>query len=169
MAGVAPNLNPTAYDLIYPEAIGRLIANLATLEFALRVALYLMDTPAAERLPLSWRYADLNVGDAMPVSWLTDWRYLSQLIETYNTRQLPAELPGVDPGISDLRNALAHGGITASGTEPLSLVKFGWPRDGSVRVCEKHVMTLQWIGSQTERALAAARAVIIRMHELRGS
>jgi hypothetical protein len=166
--GLSPNLQPTQYDHIYPTALGRLFANLATLEFALRVTLYLMDTPAAQRLPLTWRYADLSVGDEMPKTWLNDWKYLSELIAIYNKRQAGAGLQQIDSGISDMRNALTHGGVASkSDRETLTVVKFGRPSGGVSRVLEKHVLTLEWLDLQISRVFGATRCVMARMSELR--
>jgi hypothetical protein len=161
-------LPATPYDLQYPALIGRLFGNLSMLEISLRVALYLMDTPEAERFSVGWKVASLSVGDELQDCWITSWSYLSDLVAAYNERHAKLGLEQVDAGIVDLRNALAHGCISAeTPAAPYTLIKFDRPRGGVARVAEKHVMTFEWIGEQTRRTAAASRAVARRIHEIR--
>ena len=162
------DLPATPYDVDYPARLGRLIANVSMLEFTLRVALYLMDTPRAARRSGDWRIAALSVGDEVEESWLTSWSSLTDLIAAYNDHQAKLGLEPIDAGIADLRNALAHGCITgATATDPYALVRFDRPKGGTVRVLEKYVMTFAWIGEQTRRTFDATSAVVQRVEELR--
>lgn len=164
----SPGLTVTPYDRDYPAVLGRLIANLATLEFSLRVVLYLMDTARDMRRSSDWRFANLSVGDRMEESWLSQWCYLPELIGNYNQRQASLGLDPIDTGITDIRNAMAHGVITAEGNaKPLSCVKFGRPKGGSVTVEGKFALSFDWIGEQTDRVYRAGLSVNQRIQELR--
>lgn len=165
---MAADLTVTQYDREYPARIGRLFANLGVLEFSLRVALYLMDTPQLQRRPNTWRIASLAVGDHIEESWLTSWSYLTGLIQAYNERQDAVGLRQIDGKIADLRNAMAHGTITAGDDrEPYSLIKFSPVTDGAALVVAKYVLTYEWIGEQTDRVYNASLQVNQRIQELR--
>ena len=104
-----------ANDRDYTYRLGALHASLGSLELQLRIALYLMTTPRAERLPVGrFRIAELTVGTELPESWLTKFAYLSTFIAEYNQQQTAGGLPTIDAGILDLRNELAHGLISAA-------------------------------------------------------
>jgi hypothetical protein len=158
----------SAYDLGYAELLGRLVANLTVLEIALRIALYLQETPLDKQLPDSFRMANLNVGDEMDESWLCNWAPLSAALNAYNKLQVANGKLPIDDGIIDLRNALAHGRIIAEAQgAPMALIRFERAQAGKVRVTEKHVMSLEWLRAQSARVYAAAASVHNRMWELR--
>jgi hypothetical protein len=70
------DLTPTDFDREYPSHLGRLIANLSTLEFNLRVVLYLMDTPHDKRRKRGWLIKDMSVGEEIETSWLNySWAF----------------------------------------------------------------------------------------------
>jgi hypothetical protein len=164
----SPDLPIRPYDREYPGKLGKLIANLSTLEFGLRVALYCMDTPREKRRPNDWRLASLNVGDQVEDCWLSSWSYLTGLVGAFNERQTRLGLKTIDSGIADLRNAMAHGVITSvDALDTPVCVKFGRGKDGIVRVEEKYVLTFEWIGEQTNRVYEAGRFVVGRVQELR--
>jgi hypothetical protein len=55
---------------------------------------------------------------------------------------------------------MAHGVITAmDGLETPVCVKFGRSKDGFVLVKEKYVLTLEWLGEQTNRVYEAGTFV----------
>jgi hypothetical protein len=156
------------YDREYQWRLGSLHANLGTLELALRVTLYLMDTPRAERLPYTFRIAGLGIGSQLPESWLTRWAYLSNFVEEYNKRQLANGLAPVDQGIVDLRNELAHGLISSeTPNDPFTLIRLSRPQNGYVTVLSQWHMTREWIDDQIQRVNRAATIVIARLNELR--
>jgi hypothetical protein len=110
----------------------------------------------------------LNVGDKMEDCWLTSWCYLTGLVSAFNERQTKLGLKTIDSGIADLRNAMAHGVITAmDGLETPVCVKFGRSKDDFVQVKEKYVLTLEWLGEQTNRVYEAGTFVVERVQELR--
>jgi hypothetical protein len=149
-----------SYDAPYGAGLGELAANLVTLEFALRVALYLYETPRAQRRLPSFKIANLD-------SWVSSWSSLSDAIEVYNEIQAVAGQPQIDAGIIDLRNAIAHGRITGgSSADPMTVTRSDLASRELVRASEKHVMTLDWIRAQTDRVSSAIRAVHERMSQL---
>ncbi len=167
-AAMPTHQDASQYDLDYRLKLGNLWANLAVLEFAVRVTLYLLDTPREQRLPPTFKIANLPVGVDIPETWLTGWNYFAPLIEEYNRRCSAIGRVGIDENVGKLRNSLAHGSITAPTVDhPMTLVRYDRPRDGTVRVIEKHVMTLEWLSAQSIRVYDAARTVLQHMEELR--
>jgi hypothetical protein len=110
----------------------------------------------------------LPVGEEIPETWLTTWRYFTELMAEYNRRCQLEGRAGVDAGVGELRNALAHGSLTAaSADEPVTLIRYDRPREGTVRVTEKHVVTLEWLTRQSDRVAGAAAIVLRHLNELR--
>lgn len=156
------------YDRDYPVMLGHLFTNLGNLEYALRIALYCMDTPRDQRRPYDWRIANLNVGEQIEDCWLSGYSYLSELVDAFNARQIAAGKVPVDRGIVDLRNALAHGQISSPGTTGhFTLIKFGRKSGTTVPVVERHDLTYEWFDRQLRLTNAAHRAVTQRVSELR--
>jgi hypothetical protein len=139
------------------------MGSLSSLEVVLRIAVYTMETPAAERFPREWRMTSLTEGDRLPKSWLTDWRGLGAVIDAYNEHECGRGGQAlVDVGIKDLRDAFAHGRILAETLDsPLVLVRFSDIVDGFATVIGRQELTLEWIRDQTRRvnnALSRAHA-----------
>jgi hypothetical protein len=134
-------------DAEYGARLGELYANLVSLEFSLHVTLYLYETPRAQRRLPSFKYPNLE-------SWLSSSSSLNDAIEAYNKMQAAEGRPQIDAGIIDLRNAVAHGRISggSSSDDPMTV--------------EKHVMTLDKVRAQSDRARSTLRAVCERMSEL---
>ena len=163
------NADIVANDHDYTYRLGRLHAILGSLELQLRIALYFMTTPRAERLPPeTFRIAELTVGTQLPESWLTKFAYLSTLVAKYNERQAADGLATIDAGILDLRNELAHGLISAAGPKDpwYTLVRLGPPQNGVVTVLAQWEMMPDWINDQTRRVNDAVMSVNVRLKEL---
>lgn len=158
---------PLPYDLAFPDALGRLDSNLAQLEFAIRVALHLQE-PEARRMSTEALRA-LKVGDVLPENFLTDWRTLKMLIGEYNKLEAVRGGLRVDPAIVDLRDALAHGRLSASTlTSEHRLIRFSRPNgNGEVRVEAVYAVTLEWLGEQTDKVARAMQVVFARITELK--
>lgn len=153
-----------------PEALGELVSNFHFLEFALRLALYFADTKPADRLPLSFRLASLRVGDRLPVSHLSSWATLGQLIDAYNRHPVArGASPEVDPTLVTMRDTIAHGRVLADETGgPPVAVKFQRPAPDAtdVAVSVAIELSLDRLNFETERVAVAAKSVLDRAHEL---
>jgi hypothetical protein len=103
----------------YVCALGKVVGNFHALETALR--LFLCEaTGDVIQFP--------NKNDkTVRVTYLTNYKSLSQLISDYNGSLTPAESAyAVDLGIVRKRDAIAHGRVVASKPEmPITLFKFG--------------------------------------------
>jgi hypothetical protein len=150
----------------YPVLLGRLVANLGSLELALRHAIYLHETPTEQRHPsVSAWWKSLRVGGAHPVNALTSWDPLGPLITKYN-RQNPTA--AISEDIVDLRDALAHGRIlTDDPMSELRLIRFSDPRRSGVAQVEMvGVLSPDWFEKQIHRIHDAAQIVRQRVREL---
>jgi hypothetical protein len=139
----------------YALALGKLFGNLGSLDVALRAALYAAHPSIPGPFRNAQPYTSLNVGDQVEENWITKHCYLSDLVSAYNTLRSELGRPQqtIDLGIVDLRNALAHGFVTApaaGGT--LTLMKFGKGRaPRSLQVTAKIEMTPEWMAEQMMR------------------
>jgi hypothetical protein len=140
----------------YANALGRLMGNLASLELALRLALYTHD-PAERWIP-GGNVTTLTPGQQVPENWLTSWHTLGELIKAYNKLGGRSKVP-VD--IKDVRDAFAHGRILteAGQTSTLRLIRFSKPRDGVVTVEENWTLTIDFMREQSRKALEAMKSV----------
>jgi hypothetical protein len=103
----------------YAANLGKIVANLHALEFSIRI--FMCDIHREN-------YTLPHAGDTMvPLSHLTNFDTLGQLIQKYNACLLPNERQyEVDPEIVGIRDAIAHG--RAVGIQGVfTLYKFGRP------------------------------------------
>lgn len=137
----------------HSDNLGRLIANLQTLEIAIRDFLFIdaKGLQAAKENAQSLR--KLKVGQSVGETPFTNYDDLRTLIRKYNKRvEVIAKELRVDETIVHLRDALAHGRVFAF--EPSSsmiLLKFGPPKDGYVKVEFNAAMTRDWFDKEIKR------------------
>ncbi|HMK52750.1 MAG TPA: hypothetical protein VK551_09625 [Thermodesulfobacteriota bacterium] len=100
------------------------------------------------------------VGSELPDNDMTSYDSLTQLLAKFNREMKLRGAPEIDDGLIDLRDALAHGRVSAAvGDENLRLLKFDKPIDGKVRITFNEVMTEEWFTGQKARVLAAIKQV----------
>jgi len=154
----------------YAKALGRLIANFHFLEFALRASLYLADTPPAERMPKSVRLAALRPGDSLPLSHLSSYDSLRELIRKYNAHQTArGGTPEVDEGFADLRDTIAHGRVLSDQLDGAPVaVKFERPAKGrdAVHVEFAVELTIERLREKSGAVAEAATSVFSRVQLL---
>src|SRR5690349_14520417 len=114
--------------------VGKIVGNLLSLEFALRIYLYDQQlVKPHEPLPEGDILTSARVGDVVPHNALTSYHSLLQLIRLYNhnvTRESQ-----IDESIATLRDTLAHGRVSAPlEAEHLRIIKFSDPRRGPLAV-----------------------------------
>ncbi|MBZ5588596.1 MAG: hypothetical protein LAO05_08535 [Acidobacteriia bacterium] len=147
-----------------PLALGRLVTNLQSLEFVLRLLLHDLVGPKTLSLDLE----KLSVGETVPENPITNYDSFGDVIRKVNELlEAHAKPERIDPSLAHLRDAIAHGRVLASHpTGPFSLVKFSKPKAGVVKVTVAEQLTLPWLDTQIKRtyseitkARAAARSL----------
>ena len=151
------NLNEHARHL------GGLLANLQSLELLIRV--YLSKQPGARSIgPVGTDIFSHPVGTIVPESDMTSYDSLTQLITKFNLSMEQQGKPIIDTSLIALRDALAHGRISADlADENLRLVKYDKPINGNVRVSFNAQMTEHWFSSNKVRVLEAMALVHAEM------
>lgn len=137
----------------YYQLMGTLVANLQSLEFALRAFLYNKESgPKPANPEFGKNIYDFKVGDCVEETAFTNHDTLGQLIDKYNEIVKSKDSTVcVDRGIVDIRNALAHGRIASESPAPevpLKLIKYGKPQNGQVCVTHYVTLTKDWFDKQ---------------------
>jgi hypothetical protein len=146
---------------LYPLQLGQLLANITSLDMALRAVLYQQETPASARRPIAKPLTMLRAGDVLEESALTSWDSLGRLISKYNSRNPDA---AIADGIVDLRDAFAHGRIlTDNPVSHLRLIRFSHPRNGRVTVEMAEDLSPEWLAQQIRWVFAAVQTVHARL------
>lgn len=142
----------------YATRLGALVANLLSLEFLLRRFLYARHSVPHAPLSKAQQLHRLVVGDEVPLNALTDYSTLGTLISRYNSQV--ALSARVDASLAELRDAIAHGRISAPNTRSgLVLLKFAKPLGDTTRVTHSEALSRVWFAHQTTRLEAALRTV----------
>jgi len=141
-------------------ALGSIVGNLLTLEFALRF--FLHETLGEERQPDSKpvQLACVCKGQRIPCNHLTNYSALGCLIKEANKKLGELDRPErVDPSLVHLRDAIAHGRVFSNvhPTGPYRLLKFSSPRkdDGMVQVEVSIELNQEWWRSQVQQTAEA--------------
>jgi hypothetical protein len=139
--------------------MGRLLVSFQCLEYAMRTFLYERHDPPHEPLAPGSDLNSMSFGDVVPENAITRWDSLTHLIKRYNRAVGEGEL-AVDPGLVDLRDALAHGRMAGSLSEGnFALVKFTRPYAGRVEVGFREKLSKEWLENQIKRVLAECEKV----------
>jgi len=145
----------------YALAIGKLFGNLASLDSLVRMALHVSRDPS--NTDPSTEPLNLKVGDHVELNWITKDCTLGVLIGEYNKLQVERGTPenSIGDEILDLRNALAHGFISAMVVGGvLTLTKFGRTvKGGPLVVTQKVDLTPDWLQMQLGRVRDAVDGV----------
>lgn len=140
--------------------LGGLLANLQSLEYALRVFLQGQVDARPLGIPHGTDIHTYPVGTELPESELTSYDSLDKLITKFNLKMKERGLPLIDATIVALRDALAHGRITSLvAPEQLRLIKFGRPKNSKVRVDFNEAMSDDWFSEQKKRTDEALQYV----------
>ncbi len=142
-------------------ALGHLVGNFQSLEFALRGFL-LNDKVASGKVILPLEDLNtMNEGDVVHLNAFTNYDNLGQLIDKYNnhTKILSARLT-IDRTLVKIRDATAHGRVSGDAPEPpYRLLKFGKPINDKVEVTFSVLMTIDWFNEQISRVYNAITKV----------
>jgi len=148
-----PNQSQICLD-IHVLHLGKLVGNFQSLEFMLRAFLSKLPGALPPAVPFGEDVYSRPVGTELPVSDLTSYESLDDLITRYNFAVIQHELGDpLDPSLVDLRDALAHGRISAKQDgHTLRLLKFDRPnKSEKVRITFNEEMTEEWFKSQISR------------------
>lgn len=153
----------------YAAALGRLMANLASLERSLRSVLYAIGHPPHTALPTGMFLWTMRPADQVPLNALTSWATLGELIAAFNASHQTHNPPlSVDPALKTLRDAFAHGRLVAADetSTHLVLMRFRQPTGTSVVVEDRYELTIDWMNTQIIRSREAIDIVTGRLREL---
>jgi len=144
----------------YAFHMGSLMANFQSLEFSLRA--FLQNQPDARPIGIPYGqdvYATL-IGEEIAESELSSYDSLGELIKKYNQIAEERGLTKVDPTLVDVRDALAHGRISApiEGAH-MRLIKYSRPKNGRVTVTFNAVLSEDWFRAEKGRAVGALMSV----------
>lgn len=147
-------LHEHAYEL------GSLLANFHSLEFILRGFLY--NIYGGELgVPFGEDIYTVTIGHSLPENAFTNYDSLRELIAKYNSVAREHSQPQIDPTLVEIRDALAHGRVSAAETsDDLRLLKFSKPRRGFVEVTFNAPLSHDWFLEQRRRVREALLTVI---------
>lgn len=153
----------------YFEGLGKIVANLQSLEFVLRSFLLNSEIATGRSFPESKKLYDMNVDDTVSLNAFTNYDTLRQLISKYNNHpKISSENLTVDESLVEIRDALAHGRVSAPVPSPdLRLLKFDKPQNNQVKVTFSVVITKEWFDEQRERVCSAVLKVNEANNKLR--
>ncbi len=123
----------------YGYWVGAIVTNLSALETTLR---YFLAT--ANNQPRDFpKRGDIDA----PITFLTDYRSLSNLLMLYNENLTATETQHTiaSEPIVMIRNYLAHGRILPTADLPFTLWKFGEPKNGRVPIKSSEVIVRRQI------------------------
>jgi hypothetical protein len=132
-----------------PLAVGKIVMNLQTFEFSLRLFLHeSVGTPDR-----SFSFEGLAVDEMVVENALTNYDSLADLIGKTNRRLKELGISErIDSSLVGVRDSIAHGRVMAlHPTGPFRLLKFSRPRAGKVQVRTAVELTKEWLAQQIER------------------
>jgi hypothetical protein len=150
----------------YSENLGKTVANLQSLEFLLRLFLH---NSQVEPMWLETTPDQMQIGDVVTETPLTDWSTLAELIHRYNSAVSDRQELQVAKWVVDVRDALAHGRMfmaDLSGAPPI-LIKFAKPSGGKVRVVFR-ADSDEWLDRALGKVAAETAKVQTALDEQRG-
>lgn len=128
--------------------LGKLLANLLSLELMLRASLHEVESHPHSSLESGVDMNAWRVGQEVPLNALTDFDTLGKLVRRYNA-QVAKQNRGlvVDKQVVELRDLLVHGRISSPDIDrPFHILKFTQPAadDDFVTVTNSEVMDHAW-------------------------
>ena len=139
-------------DIQLYSSIGKIVVNLQSLEFLLRLFLQNVQNPKAASRYAPYDFTNLTVGAWVPLDFLTSYDGLKELIQKVNsTLEARGLSERIDESIVQLRDAIAHGRVLGNEAEgPFHIFKFSKPNKSKtqVRVELSVEMTPEWLAAQ---------------------
>lgn len=139
----------------YVEHLGRLSANLHSLELWLRAFLFTAEGHAKPGVDLR----TVKVGDTFLENAMTDYASLGELIKRYN-KLADSKIAVSKDDIVSLRDSLAHGRVHSNTWQPpFKLVTFAKPKDGKVTVTSVENLDAAWLEAKRKMIEDAIKKV----------
>jgi len=122
--------------------LGLLLGNLHGLEFALRAFLSKRNSDSEPVVD----FKRATEGDWVEINSFTNYDSLRKLVDTFNHIVEDSNPEAViDTSVVTIRDALAHGRIAGQAASfPMTLLKFGAPKDNKVQIITEVVMDHAW-------------------------
>lgn len=140
--------------------LGGLLVNLQSLEFMIRAYLQKYSSTQPLGTPYGVSFYTYPVGSELPENELTNYDTLGILIDKVNQIFSQSRKSTIDRSIVDIRDALAHGRISASAIDDqMRLIKFTKPVNGKVKIVFNEAMTEQWFTLNKKRVLDAINLI----------
>jgi hypothetical protein len=145
--------------------MGSLVGNFNSLEFILRTYLTKLPSTGALGIPTNKHYYEYPVGSEIGVDPFSNFDSLGELIDKVNAHLASNGGPQIDRALVEVRDAIAHGRISAPNTASnLHLIKFDRPnRSNKVRVVFNEELSETWLSSQRRRVHDAIQIVYAHM------
>lgn len=125
--------------------LGKLIANLNSLEFRLRAFLQELHTARPLGLPNGTDIYTLPLGTELPESEITSYDSLGELIEKFNGIARQKGFLEIDKRIVEIRDAFAHGRVSSPTiSDHLRLIKFSKPQNGKIKITFNEELNEKW-------------------------
>ena len=149
----------------YAKKLGRIVANMHGLEFAIRAFLFHSETTFLGLPQLNINYNKLKVGDCVDYNAFTNYYTLGKLVDEYNTfvrKHIQSSMNYIlDKSVVDLRDAIAHGRISSNNPdEDYCLLKFGKKENGKTKVTFFARMDENWFRIQNNLLANQIRKII---------
>lgn len=145
----------------HAKNLGKLVANMQSLEFALRAFLVNNEIASGVSFPQSANLGEMKEGDIVPENAFTNYDTLEKLVKKYNNNPkiLSAGLT-IDETLVYIRDAIAHGRVSApTPSSSLRLLKFDKPKNNQVKVTFSVLVTKEWFAEQIKRVYNAVLKV----------
>lgn len=145
---------------LHALGFGKLMGNILSLEFLLRMVLINTDNDPQKQFPEWDRLYELEKGETITLNSFTSDKYFSDVVKNYNSNiRIKEEGLTIDDALIDIRNALAHGLISgADPSPPFNLLHFT-KRGGEIKVNLNALMTIDWFNEQIRQVRAAMENV----------
>lgn len=145
---------------VFACGIGRILGNLQSLELLMRIFLNRTHGDPGEN-DIEVDLFDIEEGDRLHETPITNYDSLSQVIENYNNSvETVDESLKVDPSLIRIRDGLAHGRVIAQERDlPFHLFKFSQSKNRKVEVTHVIEIDEDWLNKQTNRLLREVEKV----------
>lgn len=149
------------YDAV-TNSIGKIITNLQSFEFVLRLFLYEIKENSQDQSNLPFEITKLKIGDSLEENHLTNFDSLKVLIRKVNEELSSRNIPEqIDESLANLRDVIAHGRVLAlNPVGPYNIIKFSKPIGGNVSVIFSAELTEKWLFDQINRIYGEIKKII---------
>ena len=145
--------------------LGKLVASLHCLEFALRAFLVKHNEDREPRLD----HDAIALGGHVPENSFTNYESLGTILKKFNKiMEHHASAYSIDPAVVNVRDMIAHGRIASKSPKlfPMELIKFGKQTPAGVPVDEMVTMDMDWLRSKVSLVEKQIHKVVDASNEM---